>query len=225
MVERLAFLHTADSNVEPFDAAALAAGFGASRHQVRSDLLARATEEGGVSAALEADVEAALDEELSKADLVFLTCSSIGAVADKMQEQGLPIQRTDKVLADAVLADALALPKGASVAVLVVAPTSIGPTSNLFKAQQSAMKAEGVPLDVTLVPDVWNDFLAGDMARYLEGLKQAIVRFAAANPSYTHIALAQASMSKAAEGVDVGGASLWTIPSATKAYLAKLKQG
>ncbi len=225
MVERLAFLHTVNSNIAPFDAAAVAAGFDASRHQVRSDLLARATQEGGVNAALEGDVEAALDEGLSKADLVFLTCSSIGAVADKMQGRGLPVLRTDQVLADAVFTDAIALPKGASVAVLVVAPTSVGPTSELFKARQSAMKAESIPMDVTLVPDVWDHFLAGDMARYLEGLRQAIIRFAAANPSYTHIALAQASMTKAAEGVDAGRASLWTIPSATKAYLAKLKQG
>lgn len=223
MVERLAFLHTADGNIPPFEAAAVAAGFEASCHQVRSDLLARATEDGGVGPALEQDVREALEAKLAEADLVFLTCSSIGAVADKMRQQGVPVLRTDRVLADAVFADAVALPKAASIAVLVVAPTSVAPTTTLFKARQRAMKADRIPLDVFLLPEVWDHFLAGDMALYLDRLKSAVARFALTHPSYTHIALAQASMTRAADGVDAGGASLWTIPSATGAYLTQLK--
>ncbi|TLP48476.1 hypothetical protein FDK21_02110 [Cohaesibacter sp. CAU 1516] len=224
MVDRLAFLHTVESNIAPFDAAAVAAGFDVSCHQVRPDLLARATDEGGVSPALEDDVAAALNKGLAEADLVLLTCSSIGAVADKMHSSGQAVLRTDQILADAVLADAIASSKATSVAVLVVAPSSVDPTTALFKARQGVMKADNVPLDVILVPKVWDHFLAGDMDRYLARLNEAIASFPSDNPTYSHIALAQASMAKAADGVDSGQASLWTIPSATAAYLSSLTQ-
>lgn len=224
MIDHLAFLHTVESNIAPFEKAAVSAGFDRPCHHVRPELLARATEEGGVGPALEADVVAALDKGLAEADLVFLTCSSIGAVADKMSQQGLPVVRTDQVLADAVLADAIASPHAASVAVLVVAPSSVEPTTALFKARQRAMKADHIALDVILLPEVWDYLLAGDMAQYLDSLRDAIAAFPLAHSHYSHIALAQSSMAKAAEGVEVGAASLWTIPSATGAYLASLKE-
>ena len=77
---RIACLHTAESNIEVFEAALRSLGRDdvTLRHLVRADLLATAERQHGVTAEIIASTQAALLGLCRDADAVLLNCSTLG---------------------------------------------------------------------------------------------------------------------------------------------------
>ncbi len=99
---KIACLHTAQSNVAIFDEAARALDLpqDALTHKVMPHLLDQAQAAGGVTPEIEKETIAALADLRTDADVVLLTCSTLGGAADFLaQDPG--IMRVDRALAQA----------------------------------------------------------------------------------------------------------------------------
>ncbi|WP_029593171.1 hypothetical protein [Franconibacter pulveris] len=182
---KIACLHTAQSNVEVFEQAArdLHIPEGTLKHQVMAHLLAQAEAAGGMTPEIEKETIAALAELRTDADVVLLTCSTLGSAANYLaQDPG--IVRVDLALAQE------AAKAGEPIVVLCAASTTIKPTAALFRAV-----APKAPLAVELIPHAWDTFKAGQMTEYFaliaERAQQALDEGAGC------VALAQASMAGA----------------------------
>jgi len=183
----IACLHTAESNVAVFDAAAAALGANLT-HLVRADLLQAAEAAGGMTPAVAAKTAALLHRLAEGADAVLLTCSTLGPVAPEVASRTpVPVLRVDAALAREALAT------GGRLAVLCAAATTVEPTRALFAAAAGGSQDK---LDIRLVPGAWDAFKAGEIERY-----HALVA-GAADAAYAAgaevVALAQASMAGAA---------------------------
>lgn len=195
---KIACLHTAESNVAVFDAAAGSLGIppGVLHHEVRADLLAAAERSGGLHDGIAEATRQALLALAPGADAVLLTCSTLGPAVDPLAHADTPFLRTDAALAAAA---ASAAQGGGKIVALCAVETTLGPTARLF--EQAAM-ATGATVEVQLVPDAWALFKAGKLESYLRTLAQA------ADSAYAHgasvVALAQASMGGAAGLVTAG---------------------
>jgi hypothetical protein len=183
-MKQLSFLHTAQSNAELFRALLTERDVGVHHeHFVRDELLARASEARELSGQLEAETQDVLQELAEDADVVLLTCSTLGPAADAVGSRN--ILRVDRALAERAVKD------GGTVAVLVAVETTIEPTRNLFEAEAAKT---GARINMVMVKGAWPLFQAGDMdgyfaeiAGYAKGTKADV------------IALAQASMAPAVE--------------------------
>jgi hypothetical protein len=204
---RLVCLHTADSNIAVFDAAARAVGSPTLEltHVVHADLLAAAERDGGLTEAVAAQTQAVLLALSSGSHAVLLTCSTLGpAVDDTLAKQcaPIPVLRIDAALAQRAVAS------GGKVVVLCAAPTTLEPTTSLFLQAATGTAAH---VDVQLVSGAWDLFKAGDSAAYLATVAAAL------DSAYANgadiVALAQASMAGAAERVTRGATPL-TSPQA-----------
>lgn len=175
----IACLHTANSNVPVFEAAAEALPGGALRltHHIRADLLRNPTPD------ILAEAAALLRKLADNADAVLLTCSTIGAAAMLAQDAPRPVLRADATLAEA------ATRAGGEIAVLYAAPSTLGPTRMIFEA---AAARHGATIRLHLVEGAWALFLAGDLAAY----HACIAAQARLLPG--RVVLAQASMAGAA---------------------------
>ncbi len=101
---KIACLHTAQSNVAVFDKAARALNLpqDALTHKVMPHLLEQAQAAGGVTPEIEKETIAALADLRTDADVVLLTCSTLGGAADFLaQDPG--IMRVDRALAQATV--------------------------------------------------------------------------------------------------------------------------
>ncbi|ELY3709107.1 glutamate racemase [Cronobacter sakazakii] len=183
---KIACLHTAQSNVAIFDEAARALDLpqDALTHKVMPHLLEQAQAAGGVTPEIEKEAIAALADLRTDADVVLLTCSTLGGAADFLaQDPG--IMRVDRALAQATVT------AGQPVVVLCAAPTTLHPTAALFRATLPPT----TPLGVELIPDAWALFESGQHdafhQRVAEAAQQAFARGAGC------VALAQASMAGA----------------------------
>ena len=174
---KIACLHTMASNIELFENAAPVDV--ELSHTVREDLLQRALAAGAAD-------EGILDEtaEALKAlsgDAILLTCSTIGPAA----------QRAGAVRVDAALADAAAeAAASAKLDVLVTAPSTVGPTRDLFEA--SARKT-GALVNIVMVEGAIELLQSGELDAYAKCIAEA----ADASTSEV-VALAEASMTPAA---------------------------
>jgi len=127
------------------------------------------------------------------ADVIMLTCSSVGPSADGLgAELGVTVLRVDEAMAER------AVELGPKVGVAATLPTTLGPTADLI---QRAAGAKGRPVQVTtkLAEGAFDALRSGDGARH-DAMVSAALRELAA--SVDVIVLAQASMARA-----VGGAS------------------
>ena len=187
----IACLHTADSNVTVFDAALAQLDLGAQvilRHAVRADLLLDSEAAGGMTPEISARAGDALLALADGADVVMLTCSTIGrAVEGVAARSPVPMLRVDSALAEAAVAG------GGKVVALCAVETTVGPTRALFEA---AAARTGAQVEVRLVPDAWAAFRAGDRERYLDLVAAAADQ--ALRDGAQQVALAQASMAGAA---------------------------
>ena len=188
---RIACLHTAASNIAVFDTAAIALGIspGVLRHEVRADLLAAAEHAGHLTADIAAATASALLALAEYADVVVLTCSTLGPVVENIRSPQAPILRTDEALA------ATALKAAGNVVVLCTVQTTLEPTSRLFHTAE-----------VRLVAGAWELFRAGNIDGYLTTIARAADQAYSAGASV--VVLAQASMSDAAIRVTAGPAPL-----------------
>jgi aspartate/glutamate racemase len=184
---RITCLHTVESNVAVFEAAARPPG-AELRHVVRADLLEEAERAGGLTPGIEARAVDALLSLAEGADAVLLTCSTVGpAAAAAAARARVPVLRVDAALAEAAVA------QGDRIVVLCAVQTTMAPTRALFEA---AARGRPVMLDVQLLPpDVWAAFKAGDVGRYHALIAAAADAAFAAGADV--VALAQASMAGA----------------------------
>ncbi|AGB70448.1 hypothetical protein RTCIAT899_CH05200 [Rhizobium tropici CIAT 899] len=185
----IACLHTAESNIAVYEAAAKALGLpeGMLRHHVRADLLLAAEKVGCLTDEISAEAAALLWHLAEDADAVVLNCSTLGPAASKIAAgAGAPIIQADAVLAER------AVKAGGKVIVLCTVETTIAPTTALFEA---AAKATGAEIEVRLVPGAWAHFRAGDLSAYLASIADAVKE--ASGESAVTIAFAQASMTDA----------------------------
>lgn len=214
---KIACLHTAESNVAVFAAAASVLGLpeGVLHHEVRADLLAAAERAGGLNDTIAQATRQALLALAQGADAVLLTCSTLGPAVDALAHTAPPILRTDAALAVAAVTAAATSKAGGKVVALCAIETTLGPTANLF---MQAAQATGATVEVQLVPGAWALFKAGDVAGYLHTLAQAADSAYAQGASV--VALAQASMNGAA-GLVTAGALPLSSPEAGLAAAVK----
>ncbi|MEZ5668618.1 MAG: Asp/Glu racemase [Alphaproteobacteria bacterium] len=183
MRDRLAFLHTARSNADLFEALIGDRPL-RRRHVVRDDLRDRALTGAGLTAPVRAETKAALRALADISDAVVLTCSTLGPAADDLAN--LPVLRIDRALANAAVAD------GGRVGVLYAAPTTRDATARLFA---EAAAATGATVTLEPVPRAWDLFMRGDTHAYARSIADAADDAAA---RFDVVALAQCSMAPAA---------------------------
>jgi len=182
-MRRVACLHTADSNIAIFDAAA--AGLDLTlRHVVRSDLLAAAEAAGGLTPDIVAATEIALRQAADGADIVLLACSTLGPIGDRMR-LSVPVRRIDRALAEAARDQGA----GGRIAVLYTFPGTRDATQTLFR------EVAAETIEMQLVEGAWAAFKSGDRASYLALI--AVAADDAAARGVASVALAQASMAPA----------------------------
>ena len=187
---RISCLHTAETNIEIFEAARrqLRLDDVALHHRVRADLLAAAESAGGPTPLVLQRTAAELGSLCRGADAVLITCSTLGPAAALAQAATqVPVLRVDQALAEE------AVKNGGLVIVLCAAGTTIAPTRALFERAALATNAE---VEVRLVPGAWDRFRAGDREGYLSMVADA-ADIAAGEGAM--VALAQASMAGAAD--------------------------
>lgn len=196
---RIACLHTAESNIAVFEAAARELGLPAGTlcHWVRADLLAAAETAG----ALTSEIAGCTSDELAAlardAEAVVLTCSTLGPAVERLAGAGTPILRVDAALAEE------AVSAGGRVVALCAVETTLEPTAHLF---DRAASATGASVEVRLVEGAWGLFKSGDHSGYLASIARAAER--AYEDGATVVALAQASMAGAAKLVERGARPL-----------------
>src|SRR5918998_567536 len=127
------------------------------------------------------------------ADVIMLTCSSVGPAADDLGEAlGVTVLRVDEAMAERAVA------LGDRVGVAATLPTTLDPTAGLVRrAAERAGKA--VEVTTELAEGAFQALRTGDAARHDE-LVQAALRSLAARVDV--IVLAQASMARALAGAD-----------------------
>lgn len=208
---RITCLHTAASNIAVFDAAAQALGIAPAvlQHEVRADLLAAAEERGGLTPDIATSTANVLLSLAQHADIVLLTCSTLGPSVDELDERiQSSVLRADQALA------LTAVQAGGKIVVLCAVETTLAPTSGLF--HRAALHSDAT-VDVQLVPGAWALFKAGDSDGYLSTIATA------ADQAYidgaSMVALAQASMGGAAALVTAGPAPLTSATAGLKAAL------
>jgi hypothetical protein len=209
---RVAFLHTASSNIHFFATAAsvsVARSAWVLRHEVRPDLLAAVG--GGTEAKEHAfqDTRRELRSLAEDADAVVLTCSSLGPACEGWPEAPMSLLRADAELARAVTSS------GGRVLALYAAPSSEQATTRIFQAAAAGASAK---VECRLVAGAWDHFLAGRHDAYEAAIAQEVV---AAHAGYDAIALAQTSMAAAVQRLDPD-MPVRTIPDAVMARLDAL---
>lgn len=193
---RIACLHTADSNIAIFDAAADALGITPDTlsHHARPDLLAAAMQAGTLTPALQQQTHDALLELAQTADLVLLTCSTLGpAAATANDVSSVPVWRVDEALATK------AMSRAGKTRVLYAADTTLTPTQEVFERVKRHPKAD---VEFQRVDNAWDFFMAGNSAAYLQRIAAAADE--AFQQGIERVALAQASMSGAVELTQFG---------------------
>ncbi|MEZ0168359.1 aspartate/glutamate racemase family protein [Microvirga sp. TS319] len=209
-------LHTAESNIAVFEAAARELGFpdGILRHVVRPELLAAAEQAGGLTPDIASETGSVLLGLARDADAVVLTCSTLGpAAAEAGKAASAPILRADGALAEN------AVQAGGKIVVLCAVETTMEPTGQLFA---DAAHQFGATVEVRLVPGAWALFKAGDRDGYLSAIAEA--GDAAYDEGASIVALAQASMAGAADLVRKGPKPLRSPTAALAAAAEQLSQ-
>ncbi len=189
---RIACLHTVESNVKVFEAAAASLPGVSLSHTVRPDLLKRAEAEGGLTDAIRDEAAELLRELAGGVDAVLLTCSTVGPAAERADLLApVPVLRVDGALASAAVARATA-GKG-QVDVLCAVQTTVEPTRALF---ERVADGTGVAIAMHIAPGAWDAFRAGDVAGYNRLVAEAADALFAKGADV--VAFAQASMAGAA---------------------------
>ena len=148
---RVSFLHTIESNKRIFEDAAQNLGVPIDHlhHEVRPDLREAVQRAGTFSAGLMEETTGCLRALAADADVVILTCATLGPAADKIEGLPVPIVRADAALA------AAATKMGSKVVVLCAVNSAIEPTRRLFTQHASGTAAS---VEVVHVEQLWTLF-------------------------------------------------------------------
>jgi Asp/Glu/hydantoin racemase len=126
------------------------------------------------------------------ADVILVTCSSIGAAVEAaVPLTGVPVLRVDQPMADR------AVETGARLGVIATLPTTLEPTADLIRRRA---KAAGKSVDVTarLCEGAFDALMGGDPARHDTMVAGALGTL---SREVDVIVLAQASMARVVEGL------------------------
>jgi aspartate/glutamate racemase len=127
------------------------------------------------------------------AELVVVTCSSIGAAVEAAQPfVDVPVLRIDQAMADA------AVQAGDTVGVLATLPTTLGPTSELVAARATAAGRD-VRVVSRLCDGAFDALARGDRDRHDAFVREGLEDLARESDI---VVLAQASMARVAEAVE-----------------------
>ncbi|MDQ0997108.1 hypothetical protein QFZ34_002290 [Phyllobacterium ifriqiyense] len=141
---KIALLHTAESNIAGFEEAGMKIGLSAGTlmHKVRADLLQAAREAGKLTPSIAQETAAALQALTGDADVVMLTCSTLGPSVEQLGSTGVPVLRVDAELAKRSVRN------GGLVVALCALDTTIEPTTRLFT---QAAESTDATIDVRLI--------------------------------------------------------------------------
>ena len=130
--------------------------------------------------------------ELAGADLILVTCSSIGAAVEAAAElTSVPVLRVDQPMAD------LAVKTGKRIGVIATLPTTLGPTSDLVK-RRAAILGKEIELTSKLCEGAFEALMGGQPEIHDEMVAKALIELSA---KVEVIVLAQASMSRVVDGL------------------------
>ncbi|MBV7483283.1 aspartate/glutamate racemase family protein [Bordetella sp. BOR01] len=187
---RISFLHTIESNKAVFGLAAMKAGWSTDqiRHATREDLRQAIAQQSATSCGAHGLVHEALRSLMAEADVVIVTCATLGPAVDTMGEPSVPIIRADAALAKA------ASRAGRKLAVLCAVESSVAPNRELFEHHAAAT---GASVTVQLIPRAWALYEEGKQAACMAACAQA------ANEAYAQgfdvVAYAHPWMAESAE--------------------------
>lgn len=190
MKQKIAFLHTAKTHVNTFDA--LVAEFDEdieAIHFVHEELLSEALDRG-LNPKLEKQVQQAMQQasKTAQAKIVVCTCSTIGHAAEKTgPKETFTAMRIDRAMADK------AVQLGHNIWIVATAASTLAPTQSLLES--SAQRVGKSPtITTTLVPNAWQYFESGNLEIYHQTIANHIM---IGWQKYDLIVLAQASMEQA----------------------------
>jgi len=125
--------------------------------------------------------------ELAGADIILVTCSSIGAAVEASAElTSVPVLRVDQPMAD------LAVKTGRRIGVIATLPTTLGPTSDLVK-RRATIAGKEIELTSKLCEGAFEALMGGNPEKHDEMVAKALIELSA---QVDVIVLAQASMSR-----------------------------
>ncbi|MBD1434984.1 aspartate/glutamate racemase family protein [Sphingobacterium sp. DN00404] len=125
--------------------------------------------------------------EEAGADLIMVTCSSIGrAVEQAAEKAGVPVLRVDQPMADHAVA------AGTRIGVVATLPTTLEPTGDLV-LRRAQKAGKDVELVSRLCEGAFEALMGGDAAKHDEMVKQALQEL---SEQVDVILLAQASMAR-----------------------------
>lgn len=133
------------------------------------------------------------------ADLVLVTCSSMGPAVDALADRGRAVLRVDEALADA------ALRAGSRVGVIATLSTTLEPTAALIRRRAAVLgrRPEDVDIVTELVEGAFAELKAGRLERHDELVRAGLRRLL---PRVDVVVLAQASMARVAATLAPGEA-------------------
>ncbi len=215
----LGFLHTAEVHIATFDALLDREAPAELRtvHVVDEGLLAAARELGADDPSVQNDVADALRDLADEGvDVIVCTCSTIGEVAEKSPNVGVPVLRVDRPMAAAAVAAAT------RIAVVAAVESTLTPTLSLL-CDECVRQGRTPPIDLRPCFAAWPLWEAGDVDGYHRAVGEHVNML---DESFDVVVLAQASMLGALSFVNgrVGRVVLSSPPSAIHAaldYLAR----
>jgi len=130
--------------------------------------------------------------EQAGADLILVTCSSIGAAVEASAAlTKVPVLRVDQPMADR------AVQTGKRIGVIATLPTTLAPTSDLVK-RRAAIAGKEITLTARLCEGAFEALMGGNPALHDEMIATALKEL---SREVDVIVLAQASMGRVVEGL------------------------
>lgn len=213
---QIALLHTAALHETTFDRIFTDLDPSVTLHHVtRPDLLDRARIHG--VDAVRAETRALLDD-LSHADAVLCTCSTLGPLADEAAQSAPHILRIDRPLMERACAT------GPRPLVAFCLDSTRAATFDLLADCARAANAACTPIPV-LCDDAWAHFETGDLAAYAQAITRAITTTAETGTRPDCIVLAQASMGVATPLLGPLGLPVYTSPPLAAARCLSIAGG
>ena len=168
------------------------------RHVTDESLLADAIEAGAVPAATEERLEGRIRTALEEgADLVVVTCSSMGGATQAIAErEGWPLERIDVAMADR------AVEAGRRIAVVATLPSALEPTAALVRSRAEA-RGRAIDLVTRIAEGAFAALRARDPERHDELVRTAIRSVIG---EVDVVVLAQASMGRVIDSVGADAA-------------------
>ena len=192
MSTRITFIHTVPALAEQLDELlAHAAASTSIRHIVAPRLLERTLEAGHLEQATINQLRKLVDEGAGDADLVMVTCSTLGPAVDQLAPTRPTLHRVDAAMAS------LAVTVGGRLGVLTTLESALAPTSELL-LRTASQKGCIIELTQVLCDGAFEAFSRGDHDRHDEQVREGLSDLAL---SVDAIVVAQGSTARVADSM------------------------